>query len=56
MKKAFVDFETHYSDDVSVVEQGNDNYIAAADAYIVAAAVEGEEVDCGTLAEMGPKL
>jgi len=56
MKKAYVDFETFFSDDISVVTQGNDNYIAAADAYIVAAAVEGEEIHCGTLKEMGPRL
>ena len=56
MKKAYVDFETYFNDEVSVVTQGNDNYIANADAYIVSVAVEGEDIDCGTLAEMGPKL
>lgn len=56
MKKAYVDFETYFDDDVSVVTQGNDNYIANADAYIVATAVEGDEIHCGTLAEMGPRI
>ncbi len=56
MKKAYIDFETYFDDDVSVVTQGNDNYIANASAYIVAAAVEGEDIDCGTLVEMAPKL
>ncbi len=56
MKKAYIDYETYFDDDVSVVTQGNDNYIAAADAYIVATAIEGEDIHCGTLKEMGPRL
>lgn len=56
MRKAYVDYETYFDDDVSVVTQGNDNYIAAADAYIVSCAVEGEDVHCGTIKEMGPRI
>lgn len=56
MKKCYVDFETYFDDDVSVVTQGNDNYVAASDAYIVSAAVEGDDVHCGTLQEMGPRI
>jgi DNA polymerase len=57
MKKAYVDFESYFDDEVSVVTQGNDNYIAAGQgAYIVALAVEGEDIHCGTLKEMGPRI
>lgn len=55
MTKAVIDYESYYDKTVSVSIQGNTNYFRDADAYIVAATV-GEEVWCGTLAEMGPTM
>lgn len=55
MKNFVVDFESFYSDRISVSTQGNINYMRDADAYIVAAQV-GEEVLCGTIAEMGSTM
>lgn len=53
MKTAIIDYESYYDKDTSVVTMGNINYSRAADAYIVAATV-GDEVFCGTIAEMQP--
>jgi DNA polymerase len=52
MKNAVIDFETYYDKDISVVNQGTPNYVAAADAYVVGVLVDGQ-AQCGTLAEMG---
>jgi DNA polymerase len=53
MTNAVIDFESYYDKDVSVVGLGNRNYFKQAEAYIVAATV-GDEIYCGTIAEMGP--
>lgn len=53
MTKAVIDFETYYDKETSVLTLGNANYAAAADAYIVAVTV-GDDIQCGTIEEMGP--
>ncbi len=55
MTDAVIDYESFYSQNISVSTQGNINYMRDADAYIVAAQV-GEEIFCGTIAEMGPTM
>lgn len=55
MKRCIIDFETYYDNEVSVVNQGTPNYVRDADAYILAATI-GDEIHCGTLAEMGPMM
>lgn len=50
-----IDYESFYDKTISVTSQGNVNYMRDADAYIVAAVV-GDEVLCGTIAEMGPTM
>ena len=56
MTNAVVDFETFFDKaaGLSVTKQGNANYVRDADAYIVAIQV-GNEVHCGTIAEMGDR-
>lgn len=48
--RVIVDFETYYSkkDGISVTQQGNDNYVAAADPYIVSVVTDEVEF-CGTI-------
>jgi DNA polymerase bacteriophage-type len=55
MRDCVIDFESYYSSDVSVTEQGLRNYVAKADAYVVAVTV-GDDVHCGTVQEMLPLL
>ena len=55
MTKTVIDFETYYDGEVSVSELGNRNYTKKADAYIAAVTI-GNEVLCGTIAEVGPIL
>jgi len=55
MKKAVIDFESYYDDQVGVSNLGNHNYFKKADAYIVGIEIDGE-ITAGTIAEMGPMM
>lgn len=55
MKNCVIDWESFWSDNISVVGQGVPNYTAASDGYIVSVCVDGKGY-CGTRAEMGPML
>jgi DNA polymerase bacteriophage-type len=52
MKNVVVDFESFYSSDINVVQQGVPNYVRDTDAYIVSLEIEGEAAVCGTLKEL----
>ena len=52
MKNVIIDFESFYSADVNVVDQGVVNYCRDTDAYIVSIEIDGEAAMCGTLKEI----
>jgi len=52
MKNVVIDFESFYSKEINVVDQGVPNYVRDTDAYLVSLEVEGEPAVCGTLKEM----
>jgi DNA polymerase bacteriophage-type len=51
MTDVTIDFESFYSADINVVQQGVKNYCRDTDAYLVSVAIDGQDAVCGTLKE-----